>query len=119
MLKAGLLLVCALGLTLQDSPAPDYKQGIQKWRDDYARDLQRPEGWLDVAGLFWLQQGENAVGSAPGSQVLLPGHASPAQAGTLTLTGETVTLKVAQGVNLTVNDQPVTGEVTLMSDATG
>ena len=100
----------------QDKAAPSYKDLQAKWRADYQERLLRPQGWFSVAGLFWLNEGDNAMGSAPGSPVLLPSYASPAVAGTLTLTGRKVTLKPAPGVDLKVNDQPAT-EMVLSSDA--
>ncbi len=36
-----------------------------KWRADYEASLKAPDGWLSVAGLSWLNQGENAVQLPP------------------------------------------------------
>ncbi len=35
--------------------------GYQEWRAKYEASLKAPDGWLSVAGLFWLHEGENAV----------------------------------------------------------
>jgi len=53
-----------------------------KWRADYEASLKAPDGWLSVAGLFWLHVGSNSVGSDPQSDVVLPSGA-PKHAGTL------------------------------------
>jgi uncharacterized protein (DUF1684 family) len=53
-----------------------------KWRADYEASLKAPDGWLSVAGLFWLHEGSNSVGSDPQSDVVLPSSA-PKHAGTL------------------------------------
>jgi len=34
-----------------------------KWRADYEASLKAPDGWLSVAGLFWLHEGANEVAS--------------------------------------------------------
>jgi len=35
--------------------------GYQQWRADYEASLKAPDGWLSVAGLFWLHEGVNTV----------------------------------------------------------
>jgi hypothetical protein len=64
--------------------------GIAKWRANYETSLKAPNGWLSVAGLFWLHAGDNIVGSDPQSDVVLPAGA-PKRAGVLKLAGGKVT----------------------------
>jgi uncharacterized protein len=73
-----------------------------KWRADYEASLKAPNGWLSVAGLFWLHTGDNVVGSDPQSDVVLPASA-PKRAGVL---------KFADG-KVTFDNRP------LKSDAAG
>lgn len=61
-----------------------YQAGQQKWRAEYEQSLKAPTGWLSVAGLFWLHDGANQVGSDPGSDVVLPARL-PGHAGVLHL----------------------------------
>lgn len=35
--------------------------GYEKWRSDYEASLKAPDGWLSVAGLFWLHEGVNTI----------------------------------------------------------
>ena len=35
-------------------PDSAYKASIEKYRADRIKELQAPDGWLAVAGLFWL-----------------------------------------------------------------
>jgi uncharacterized protein (DUF1684 family) len=44
----------------------------QAWRQTRHTELAGPESWLGLAGLFWLEPGLNAVGSAAASVVRLP-----------------------------------------------
>ena len=69
--------------------------GITKWRADYEADLKAPNGWLSVAGLFWLHTGDNIVGSDPQSDVVLPAGA-PKHAGVMKLAGGKVTFENRQ-----------------------
>lgn len=61
------LLLTALCLT-----AFTYDQDIEAWRQKREASLKADAGWLTVAGLFWLHEGENTVGSEPGSAIFLP-----------------------------------------------
>lgn len=68
----------------------------QQWRAEYEKSLRAPDGWLAVAGLFWLHEGANAAGSGAHSNVRLPAGA-PADAGEFRLAGGNVTWIPAGG----------------------
>ncbi len=74
-----------LAVTLLASASPvAYQAEQESWRADYERRLKAPDGWLAVAGLYWLHDGANKMGSDPFSDVVLPGRL-PKFAGTLLL----------------------------------
>ena len=81
-----LVLLLAVGICLAASA--DYESIIQKWQQAYERRLQTPEGWLAVAGLFWLSEGSNSVGSHSDKRVVLPAR-FPSSAGEIVLSGNT------------------------------
>lgn len=70
-------------------PNTAYKREIEEWRKRYEDNLRKDGGWLTVAGLFWLQQGENWLGSLPTSAVRLPKKA-PATIGSIRISGDSV-----------------------------
>src|SRR2546426_11353019 len=70
----------ALGLPAADSV---YHAEIQKWREQREARLKAEDGWLAVAGLFWLDEGANRFGSGPGNSIALPANAAPPAAGTV------------------------------------
>ncbi len=72
-------------------PNSAYIESIEAWREQMEKNLRGPYSWLALFGLFWLQEGENAIGSAPGSAIQLPERA-PGEAGTLHLQDGQVTL---------------------------
>jgi uncharacterized protein (DUF1684 family) len=74
MLRVALMLMAAL----------TFRQGVEQWRADYEAGLKAPDGWLAVAGLFWLHEGDNIVGSDPQSDIVLPAG-SPKRAGVFNL----------------------------------
>ncbi len=107
-------------LALGGLPQDTYIGQIHKWRAQTEANLKRPEGWLTVAGLFWLSEGENSMGTKSGSRIALPASSGAAnQVGTVTLSGKKATLNILAGVAVQVNGSPVTGSVELKSDASG
>ena len=42
------------------------------WRVQHVADLQKPDGWLSLIALEWLQPGEISIGSATDSKIHLP-----------------------------------------------
>src|ERR1700720_4868858 len=49
-----------------------WEQEIISWRAQHAIELQKPDGWLGLAGLEWLEPGDNSVGSAKDNKIHLP-----------------------------------------------
>ena len=71
-------------------------------------DSRAERGWLNLAGLYWLGEGENSFGSDPGNDIIFPQKAD-AFCGSLMLSEQgKVTLKVKEGVRITIGDTPVT-----------
>lgn len=77
-----------------------YRQGIEQWQQSRLERLKGESGWLNLAGLFWLEEGENNFGSDPGNDIVFPDKAE-AFCGTLSLNQGKVSLQVAEGVEIT------------------
>jgi uncharacterized protein (DUF1684 family) len=85
-----------------------HADSIRKWRQEYAQKLMSPEGWLAISGLFWLDQGENRMGAHPSNRIILPPNSAPEFSGIFTLRDREITLQAAEGVQMAINDQPLT-----------
>jgi len=110
-----LSLAAALCLSLTPLPAPaaaDWRAEVQAWRQQREAELKKPDGYLAVAGLFFLQPGANPVGARADAAVVLPDGA-PATAGRLIYEDGRVRYEPAAGVSATLNDRPVVGAVTV------
>ncbi len=83
-----------------------YRQTILDWRKERNEGIRRENGWLALAGLFWLKLGKNRVGSDPVNEIQLPEH-TPANLGYLDYNGRSVTLRTTGGIKVNVNDKPV------------
>lgn len=60
-----------------------YETEILQWRAGRAADLKADDGWLSLAGLFWLHEGSNPFGADASNEVALPD--GPPHAGTFEL----------------------------------
>ena len=99
--------------------APDpYVKATDAWHADREARLSAEDGWLTLIGRDWLESGENTLGSAPGSAVLLPAWAAPAKAGVFLLEGGAVRFTPQPGSDLRLNGKPAVAKV-LVSDVDG
>jgi len=99
----GRAVLCALAVTMTPAmpAAQDYAAGIEAWRAEREERLQADDGWLTVAGLFFLREGDNSFGSSPLNDVVL--RAGPAHAGVLTLRDGTITARAPAGKTFAVD----------------
>src|ERR1700720_3733543 len=97
LLAKSALLFFACGILSLSSFAQDatWQKDTAAWRAEHKADLLKPDGWLSLAGLEWLQPGDNSIGSAAGDKIHLA--AGPAHLAVLHLDGETVTLNPPVG----------------------
>jgi uncharacterized protein (DUF1684 family) len=94
-----------------------YKAEIEEWHQKRIDDLKAPNGWLNLIGLLWLEEGLNTFGSDKKNTIVFPENKIPAQAGYFTLKQNTVTLNVAKGVKITSEGQPVNSLVIFNPDS--
>jgi uncharacterized protein len=91
---------------------------VEEWRQGRIRRLTSDEGWLAVAGLFWLKEGANPFGSGKDNAVVLPGPI-PAKVGVFHLAKGVVTVELPAASPVTLAGQPLTGKRELRPDVPG
>ena len=69
----------------------EYQVDIDIWHQERIKKLKGEDGWLSLAGLYWLKPGLNRIGSGPKSDIRFPSRA-PKRLGSITLRGKTATL---------------------------
>jgi uncharacterized protein (DUF1684 family) len=94
--------------------SPGYEQEILKWRAERDDSLRRENGWLALAGLYWLNDGLNRIGSDPSNEVVLP-ERFPASLGTILLEGKRASIQLDPGVTVQINGEP-TAQAALKPD---
>ena len=95
--------------------SPEYINQIKQWHQKRIENLKKENGWLNLAGLFWLKNGENTFGTNPANDIVFPKGKAPGWIGVFTLKDSTVTVKINPGVEVTYNNMPV-HEMVLRTD---
>ncbi len=115
------LLLTGAPLLLQSAegaaPDPTYAEEIRVWREKRLERLKADTGYLALAGLYWLDEGEHTFGSDPSNRIVFPASAPP-KAGVFVRQGATTTVRCLPGTALRYEGKPVQ-EMTLVSDAKG
>jgi len=118
MLLAILLLAHACNRSsplIQDEPA--YIESIEQWQHDSLEGLKAKDGWLNLAGIYWLKEEEQSFGSHPSNDIVFPEKAA-SFIGTLSLIDESVHIKVNDDVELYFGNERVQ-ELELNYDSSG
>jgi uncharacterized protein (DUF1684 family) len=80
---------------------------LKAFRAEREKVLLADNGWFTVAGLHFLNPGDNTFGSDPLNDIVLEFADVPKHAGVITMNDKTVTIKAADGQTLTYNGKPV------------
>ena len=83
------------------------REEVLKWREQREARLKSDTGWLTLAGLFWLKEGDNRFGADPGNEIALPEGSAPARAGVLAFHDGRTVVTMAPGVEAAIGGKPV------------
>lgn len=100
------LLALTLVATVAAAQGTYDNAGLTAFRAEREKILLADNGWFTVAGLHFLNPGENKFGSDPLNDIVLEFADVPKQAGVITMNGNQVTIKAADGQTLTYNGKP-------------
>lgn len=82
-----------------------YTDQVLKWRSEHETRFRSPTGWLALIGHYWLQPGENSLGTSEDCEVRLPADASKEVVGFFRLSGNRVSLTITAGGPMLVDGQ--------------
>jgi uncharacterized protein len=105
------IVACAQDMT-------SYQREIADWHSKRIQELKAPNGWLNLVGLYWLEEGRNSFGSGGSNKIIFPKGSIGEVAGNFERAGNKVRLVVADGVAITVNGKPVKEAVIYDDDST-
>ncbi|WP_336514829.1 DUF1684 domain-containing protein [Pollutibacter soli] len=84
-----------------------YDETIDAWRIKRLAELKAENGWLNLAGLYWLEPGKNTMGQSPKNDFVCELPNMPVTAGFFTLKKGKVYWNSAGGVEVKMLDKPV------------
>ena len=111
-----ILILLISGCTLQNKEAM-YLQEIADWQKERIQSLKAENGWLNIVGLLWLEEGENTLGTDSANSIIFPGE-GPANIGTIVLKDSMLNFRSDESTIVTHDDNPVS-EIELKTDMNG
>ena len=108
-------MIAGCGSDESDFDIAAFEADTMQWRAGRLERLKGPEGYLNLAGLFWLEEGSSRIGSAAENDIVFPAYAAPF-IGELQTSEEGVELLAEPGVDVRHDDVPV--KSILISDDT-
>ena len=89
-------MVTVFSSTAQQSKK-EYKKEIERWDVERLESVKSPTGWVNLAGLFWLNKGTNKLGSASANELVFNKEGFPSLLGTFELNDDKVKWTTASG----------------------
>jgi uncharacterized protein (DUF1684 family) len=117
-MKVTAFLVTLFARLISVNAQKEYVGQIEKWRADHEAELKSENGWLTVAGLFWLKDGANTVGAGSGFDIELTENFRQGKFGTIDFQNGKAVLKVEPGVEALAEGRQIS-EIELAADEKG
>ena len=92
----------------------NYIRELKEWKSGRIERLKSKTGWLNLAGLYWLNEGDNQFGSDSSNKIIFPAIA-PAFCGNIRLKNDSVFFTADPIQSINVNGNPVS-EMSLKND---
>lgn len=94
---------------------PNYVKEINDWHSKRINRLKADNGWLNLAGRFWLKQGESTFGFGKDNDLVVESSKVPERIGSFNFKDSIVTFKTKEGVDVLLNGNPVK-EIVMIDD---
>ena len=95
-----------------------YINEIQEWHQKRITGLTSKDGWLSLAGLYWLKEGKNTFGSAEENNLKFPLGEAPDFIGSIYLEKGTIRCEINSGINVFSGGKKVSS-VQMKADVSG
>lgn len=97
MIIAILLSITACNQKIQPQLSDDQPLAIEQWRLERKKAIIGANGWMSLAGLYWLKEGENTFGSNERHALVFPKNA-PENIGVFELDNGKVTMRIEENI---------------------
>ncbi|RMD49502.1 MAG: DUF1684 domain-containing protein [Ignavibacteria bacterium] len=102
-----LFIMSSCSNELKENGSPEYIQSINDWHSKRIENLKKPDGWLSLVGLYWLNEGVNTFGSAKDNDIVFPEGTADDHIGEFIKKDSVITLKVYDNVKVLSKEMPV------------
>lgn len=113
-LLVSILIFSGCSEEYEEKGSAEYIQSINEWAKYREERLKQDDGWLNLVGLYWLEEGENTFGSDDSNDIVFPSKAAP-EIGAFFLEDSVVTVKINENVDVLI-DGAVAKQAVLKSD---
>lgn len=91
----------------QMSENTPYEDEIKTWHNQRIENLKKEGGWLNLAGLFWLEEGKNTFGTSSPNKIIFPKGKGEEFLGALILDKGEVFIETTPDKSIFNNEQAV------------
>lgn len=110
-------LLTACSERFEQNASPEYINEIEVWHNRRIENLKKENGWLNLVGLHWLNEGENRFGSSKENDIIFPEN-TPEFIGSFILKDSTVNAEILPNVNVMLIDS-VIRKIIMKDDLSG
>jgi uncharacterized protein (DUF1684 family) len=107
--------VSCLNNELPKAP-PEYINEINDWHAKRIENLKKENGWLNLVGLYWLEDGENTIGSGSENKIQFPQNTTD-KLGIFTKTDSVIVFSADENAEVKINGKKIT-KIEMKSDLT-
>jgi len=106
LVAVAILPACEPGGVANTVSPAQFELDSLRWKEQRLANLKGPDGYLNLVGLYWLQEGLTTIGSAADNDIVLPAAAA-GHVGTLRVSGDGVSMQVNDGIAVFSAQQPI------------
>jgi hypothetical protein len=112
-----LSMACSQKKTWTPEELATYEADVNAWHAKRIENVKAPNGWLNLAGLYWLEPGVSSFGSDDKNAIVFPKDKIAEQAGYFIVQGNTVSIRTNKEANITSEGQSVVEKVVFHPDS--
>lgn len=94
-----------------------YEEEIAQWKEERIIELKAENGWLNLAGLFWIKEGKQYFGGSATDDIRFPIPSFPAQVGYFERKGNMVKQVLEKDIALLTNGRSQKEQVVFHADS--
>jgi uncharacterized protein (DUF1684 family) len=117
-IKLALLLIfCTTAICLSAQTHASHIEEVRQWDSTRIAELKAENGWLNLAGLYFLPVGKSSFGSGEQAVIKFPKRTIPGLAGYFEVTDQSVSIVTNKNIKVTINGKPVQQAVLFHKDS--